>query len=453
MSGVTTRTIAIELEGPAQVYSDNTCVTLITGTPATVSLASTTQVYVRAINAGEVKLMARDTTQMISGTTQLAPALETLIVDNKIYTGGNHTCLLSTSGTTCWGANNIGQLGTGSAKSTENTPATVTSVTSTAVRQLALGQSHTCAMLNDYTVKCWGNNSSGQLGYASGGPATSVAFGNSRSPRYLVAGEQHNCAIMDDMSVQCWGGNANGQLGQNDTVAKTGVVALPGTDKFRSLAAGANHNCGIAIGSVGMSIKCWGLNSSGQAGNSLTTSPVTTATAVASGTGSALGSGYMPMNLATGSTHSCAVAKASSTATAASLVCWGNNSSGQLTGSGNKTAPFAVTLPTAVSPGYAVAGGNHTCVVNSAGTPAGSMYCLGSNTQGQLGSGSLTSSSTVSTLAISLSTGTTFTSQQYAAGNNHTCALKPSSPFFTCWGDNSFGQSANGAATNTTRPN
>ncbi|MCX6106748.1 MAG: Ig-like domain repeat protein [Proteobacteria bacterium] len=454
VSGVTTRSIAIELEGPAQVYSDNTCVTLITGTPATVSLASTTQVYVRAINAGEVKLMARDSAMGAAGTTQLAPALETLIVDNKIYTGGNHTCLLSTSGTTCWGSNNFGQLGTGSANLTENTPTTVTSVTSTAVRQLALGQSHTCAMLNDYTVKCWGNNSSGQLGYASGGPATSVAFANSRSPRYLVAGEQHNCAIMDDMSVQCWGGNANGQLGQNDTVAKTGVVALPGTDKFRSLAAGANHNCGIAIGPVGMSIKCWGLNSSGQAGNSLTTSPVTTATAVASGTGSALGSGYMPMNLATGSTHSCAVAKASSISMTASLVCWGNNSSGQLTGSGDKTAPFAVTLPTAVSPGYAVAGVNHTCVVNAAGPAAGSMYCWGSNTQGQLGSGSLTSSSTVPTSAISLSTGTTFfTSQQYAAGNNHTCGLKPSSPYFTCWGDNSLGQSANGATTNTTRPN
>jgi len=95
--------------------------------------------------------------------------------------------------------------------------------------QLTAGISlHTCARLDDGSAKCWGSNTSGQLGLGDtqdrgdgpgemGATLPAVDLGPGRTALQLTAGFQHTCARLDDGSVKCWGFNNVGQLGLGDT--------------------------------------------------------------------------------------------------------------------------------------------------------------------------------------------------------------------------------------------
>jgi len=88
---------------------------------------------------------------------------------------------------------------------------------------IAAGHDHSCALLDNASVKCWGFNGSGQLGIDntiwmgndSGDMAglPSINLGTGRTATAIAAGEYHNCALLDNASVKCWGYNATGQLG------------------------------------------------------------------------------------------------------------------------------------------------------------------------------------------------------------------------------------------------
>jgi E3 ubiquitin-protein ligase HERC3 len=95
-------------------------------------------------------------------------------------------------------------------------------------RALAAGAEHTCALLDDGTVKCWGSNFVGQVGlgdidHRGDGPLEmgdnlpAVDLGTGRTAQALAAGEYHTCALLDDGTVKCWGGNDYGELGLGDT--------------------------------------------------------------------------------------------------------------------------------------------------------------------------------------------------------------------------------------------
>jgi alpha-tubulin suppressor-like RCC1 family protein len=91
-----------------------------------------------------------------------------------------------------------------------------------AIHAAPTGNGHTCAVLDDGSITCWGVNSSGQLGIGSttaeltGNHAT-VALGTGRRATQIVSGSGHVCALLDDKTVKCWGYNASGQLGQGST--------------------------------------------------------------------------------------------------------------------------------------------------------------------------------------------------------------------------------------------
>ena len=141
---------------------------------------------------------------------------------------------------------------------------------------LTAGASHTCALLREGLVRCWGDNSVGQLGLGttanlSGQPPYKnglVPLGAAAVA--LTAGDSHTCALMANQSVRCWGANADGQLGLGNTntigddeVPDATHAAVPLGAKATAVAAGGNDTCAILQDG---SLRCWGLNDYGQLG-------------------------------------------------------------------------------------------------------------------------------------------------------------------------------------------
>ena len=333
----------------------------------------------------------------------------------RLATGFSHTCAILDDGTVqCWGYNAYGQLGAGD-QANRNAPVTVSNL-GPAV-SVAAGASHTCAILsNSGVVRCWG------VGFALGNGSTTglstvpVAVSGLTNVVALAAGAQHNCAIRVDGTVWCWGVNTHGQLGNNSVAPAYVPVQVSNLLGAVSVSAGDSHTCAaLANGTV----KCWGDNSEHQLGNgsSVTFSavPVTASTSGAS-------------DISAGRRFTCATPSGS-------VVCWGYNGSGQF-GIGSTaavTTPIVAHLPNAFEAAIAT-GGSHTCIILA----GGAVQCWGLNALGQLGDGTTTDhyapGPVVSTVTNAI---------EIAAGNLHTCATIVDGTI-RCWGDNTYGQLGNG---------
>jgi alpha-tubulin suppressor-like RCC1 family protein len=153
-----------------------------------------------------------------------------------ISAGSAHACaLLDNSAVKCWGFNTNGQLGQGSvdhlgdagSEMGDNLPAIDLGSGRTALA-ISAGSAHTCAVLDNSAVKCWGYNNNGQLGQGStsnlgdgsgemGDNLTAIDLGSGRTALAISAGSAHTCALLDNSAFKCWGQNDNGQLGQGST--------------------------------------------------------------------------------------------------------------------------------------------------------------------------------------------------------------------------------------------
>lgn len=273
---------------------------------------------------------------------------------SRMAVGGAHSCGLAGGLLLCWGYGGLGQLGHGSA---ENRIVPVSTSPLGNVAQVSAGQLHTCAVTTTNQPYCWGSNQTGQLGVGTatgscGGTAcelqpTPVSGG--LQFRLMAAGARHTCAIQTPSgAVYCWGSNSSGQLGTNNTTSSTVPVPVSSTIIFNELAAGEDFTCGLTGDGRAY---CWGRNASGQLGigNSL---PALVPTSV-------LG-GLSFVQIAAGSNHACGRTGAGQ------IWCWGANGSGEL-GNGTQTAanvPVLVQAPelTFVALG---AGGQHTCGVSA----------------------------------------------------------------------------------------
>jgi alpha-tubulin suppressor-like RCC1 family protein len=160
----------------------------------------------------------------------------------QVVAGGAHTCaLLETGGVRCWGLNTDGQLGYGHTLSIgdDETPAAAGDVVlGGAAVQVAAGLRHTCALLDDGALRCWGDGTSGQLGLPSlqriGDDehplaADALALGGSGvTAIFAGALAEHTCATRDDGSLRCWGLNDHGQLGLGYASPQDPVEGPPG---------------------------------------------------------------------------------------------------------------------------------------------------------------------------------------------------------------------------------
>jgi alpha-tubulin suppressor-like RCC1 family protein len=218
-------------------------------------------------------------------------------------------------GAKCWGVGGGGALGNG-ASSDSNVPVDVTGLTS-GVTGISAGAEHACAVTTDGSfsgmVKCWGDNSYGQLG---DGTTTSRSLpgsiSSSAQAAAISAGGKHTCALLTTSGVTCWGNNGEGQLGDGTTTQHTSPKAIPGLTGVAAIDCGDAQTCAIIAGGA----KCWGFNGYGQLGDGTKTNR-DTPTAV---TGAASAGGP----ISAGSVQSCVVGPN------ATLECWGNNDFGTI---------------------------------------------------------------------------------------------------------------------------
>ena len=370
-----------------------------------------------------------------------------------VAAGSEFTCgVLESGGLRCWGRNDVGQLG----NENQIISATPGSRTQLAVRSITnatavtAGSAHACALLSTGGVRCWGRNTTGQLGDGTTNnsfvPTTVTGLGTLTSQVSAVsAGDQHTCAIvvnpvsLSPPSVRCWGSNAYGQLGRGTTGGDFSTPAVvPGTSGAIAVAAGGRHSCAVL---ATRAVVCWGFNANGQLGDGTTTQR-NTATPV-----SGINTAWV---VTAGAAHTCAGLQGGG------FRCWGDNGLGRL-GNGGLVASSTPTIvlmpPTLFTHEQVAAGADFTCGI-AASAPDPDVYCWGGNNSGQLGAGDFTSSTTPRVAPVPRSGSPLDRSVVITAGKDHACALIrfSTSKRIVCWGANTYGQVGNDALKNSATP-
>ena len=256
-----------------------------------------------------------------------------------IVTGIHHTCGIAVDLTLyCWGKDADGQLGNGDTTGNQHTPQNIDLPTGRTAVSINAAVDTTCVILDNGSGMCWGRNMFGHLGdgtYNSRTSPTPISvLPANRSLVALDIGGMHTCGILDDGLVYCWGDNSHGQFGDgtNNSSTYPRAASLPPGRTAISIDAGTFHTCAILDDS---SAYCWGINTYGELGDG-TTNNSTTPVSVQ------MPSGLGVAEITTGNKHSCAVA------TNASVYCWGAHGEGALgLGEGNDSdIPAFVDLGT-----------------------------------------------------------------------------------------------------------
>jgi alpha-tubulin suppressor-like RCC1 family protein len=392
----------------------------------------------------------------------------------QVTAGGSHSCAVLTGGVVkCWGENFAYQLGLGNTKTYGWTPdqmgnelPAVDLGTGKTALSVSAGYEHTCAVLSDGHVKCWGSNAKGQLGLGddkrrggvkaeTGDALPVVDLGTGKTAVSVSAGHEHTCALLNDASVKCWGANV-GQLGQGDDDARGDddnemgdyllAVDLGEGKTALDVVTGVNHTCALLDD---YSVKCWGTNGSYQLGLGDNISR--------GDDPGEMGDNLPAVSLGTGKTARAISARAHFTCALLndnSVKCWGYNGNGQLGlgdvllhGDGQDSMGDALPavslgtgkIPTKISAGYA-----HTCVLFI----DGDVKCWGLNVFGELGLGDSLNrgdeDGEMGDMLLAVSLGTEKTAVAITAGFVHACAILNDASV-KCWGYNFNAQLGLGA--------
>ncbi len=350
------------------------------------------------------------------------------VVLKAITPGFVHTCALTTKGAVkCWGNNTNGELGNGTVVDSA-VPVGVSGLGKN-VKAISAGSYFTCALTTKGAVKCWGSNSYGQLGDNTTTDATKpvTVYGLTKGVKAISAGNYFACALTTKGAVKCWGSGNYGQLGNGAKVNSAKPVAVSGLGKgIKALGAGGYHACALTTKGAP---KCWGYNAEGQLGDNTKVDSAVPVPVYS------LTKGIKA--LAAGSYTTCALT------TKNTVKCWGYNGDGEL-GDGTKTSSLKPVLAGGLGKKVkAITYGDiHGCALNTSGV----VKCWGYNGYGGLGDNTTTSSSTP--VEVYNMGGKV---KALGTGGYHTCAVTTKG-VGKCWGLNAYGQLGDNTTTTSHKP-
>ncbi|MFN3258845.1 MAG: RCC1 domain-containing protein [Ilumatobacter sp.] len=460
--------------------------TVATSSPASASTAGAVDVSFRytcavmadtTVQCWGLDVSGKLGTSPSTGEARPTPTTVPGVIDARsLALGEEHACALLGNGTvTCWGANDYAQLGRGTTGGTEFAPGIVPGLAN--VVQITSGGYHTCAVINDGTISCWGDNNEGKVGIdpASSSVVSSPtavagvvdvveastslgntcaldgggdaycwgdgdegALGNGTNDSSFVpllvpfsgpvadvaAGDLYLCAALQSGTVECVGDGSDGQLGDGNATQSYTIVEVVDIDTAVQLALGYSTACArLADGSI----QCWGEGQRGRLGNGVDSGDnVEQPTPVdVEGIDDAV-------EIVGHADHHCVLR-----ATGA-VSCWGDASGGQLATDTPEFATRARLVPgTAGQPIAEVSVGfGFTCFR----TVGGGVGCVGDNSRLQLATPGVSSADTATPIP-----GLT-TAAQIESGGEHTC-VRLSDSTIQCWGEGAFGRLGNGTST------
>ncbi|MCH2110881.1 MAG: hypothetical protein MK135_16305, partial [Polyangiaceae bacterium] len=355
------------------------------------------------------------------------------VVDNNVtaLAGGNrHICaLLSDGRVACWGRSSSGQTGTGETPALQEEPALVVGLPDADVTQLAAGAGHTCALLENGALYCWGRGFYGQLGQGSRESSSTpiqIVEADAENPVISVAaGYNQTCALWEDQTIQCWGYNFAGALGIDSDVdfSLEPLTLDSAPERTVAISAGRYFNC--ALSNRG-NAQCWGKDNAGQLG---TGNPPS-------------GEQYAPVNvdlsdfdasilkIDSNSSTTCALL------TSGEVICWGGGGLALGAGEDASGQESPVRVLGAVQQDYVVdlsVGSSFSCAV----LQSGSVACWGADFFGTLGNGEFRISSQYESRLVEPGV-ISSNAVAVAAGQYHACALLNTGEV-TCWGKASDG--------------
>lgn len=378
--------------------------------------------------------------------------------------GNGDSDILANGYVSCWGSNDNEQFND-SYYITYDYPETIEGVKDAAA--VSAGGSHACALNGDGTVICWGNNSSNQLGRIIGdlGSTRATLVADITAAISVDAGGSHTCAVLTDKTISCWGSNNTGQLGNgegSENSSSARPVRVLGIADAAAVSAGASHSCALHENG---SISCWGEN--GPLGTDLESNSATASSDQINFTtqsGSATRRQHLSLAaeqpsltrqidsyttvppppvftsepiavpdiedaiaVSAGGSHTCALRRDST------VACWGSNRYGQL-GNGDSGNDADTTHPVKVAgidDAIAVSAGSwNTCALHK----DRSISCWGENYWGESG---WNARGRIQPTAVKV--GNISDAIAVSAGGDHVCALHEDATV-SCWGDNAKGK-------------
>ncbi|HJL14370.1 MAG TPA: MopE-related protein [Sandaracinaceae bacterium LLY-WYZ-13_1] len=483
---LTARTCSLDHEGRVECWGRGEGPTLVTGAGAAVEVRSGYGHACVRLSGGGVRCWGNNGHgQLGDGTfaARLSPTPVPGLSDVRMLAlGQDHSCALLGDGTVeCWGRNDFGQLGTGSSGADRSSPTPVTGLTG--VASIIAARWNTCALLDSGQMRCWGRNQHGQIGDGTTTDRPAPTRPATRMPSVvdLDIGGTHACAALGDRTLRCWGENSRGQLGDGTTTRRLRPTIVPGVDTIDDLALQDGSTCALRRdGAVfcwgdGSSVPalrvlagagplsadsqtcaaeaagrvwCWGQNTTGQIGNGTTVTaalpewissddlsaePDTTVRSVAAGGTQAL--------FTHDEGHTCVATD--STGAGPRVFCWGLDSWGQLgDGSRGGFESRPTPVPGLTDPVQVSTGDDFSCARMDGGTVA----CWGLNSAGQLGIASSDSYRTTPSDVAGLTDAI-----ELGSGNGHSCAVR-SEGTLVCWGGNTEGQLGDGTTVDRDAP-
>ena len=198
----------------------------------------------------------------------------------SVASGRNHNCAISMNGAArCWGAAAQGQLGYGNTdlfSNATNFGKNVDLGTGFIIESASLGKQHSCFLSTSRQIKCFGSNTNGKLGLGDtenrgddisemGDNLSAIDLGDDFSPKQIALGAEHSCALSINSTVKCWGENLYGQLGYGDAENRGDETGEMGDNLEEidfadflpvRIVAGGYHSCAI---SGAKEMLCWGV--------------------------------------------------------------------------------------------------------------------------------------------------------------------------------------------------